>query len=451
MSYVANTPAQQAEMLRACGASSLADLFADIPADLAPRRFNLPEARSELEIQRYFERLGGRNYAHLTNFLGGGFYDHFIPAAVDALAGRSEFYTAYTPYQPEISQGTLQAIYEYQTDICRLTGMGIANASLYDGGTALYEACQMALHATGRTRVVVDGGVNPVYRKMLYSYTANLSIDFAEIPVTHGQTDREHIKDALDANTAAVILQNPNFFGVIDDHSDIVEHCHAKGVLVVQSVYPVALALIKPPGETGIDIATGEGQSLGIPLAFGGPYLGFMATTRKLARKMPGRIVGRTKDHDGREAFVLTLQAREQHIRREKATSNVCTNQALCALRAHIYLSLVGREGLKDVARLCRAKADYAKERLDAIPGVEVMRANPTFNEFTVRLPRDAADITGRLVEQGIAPGLPLGCFYPGMENYLLVAVTEKRTRRDIGVFAESLAAVLSETSIHEI
>ncbi len=448
MSYVANTPAQQAQMLQACGVATLADLFADIPSTLAPRSFALPPAKSELEVQRYFDRLGERNYAHLTNFLGGGFYDHFIPAAVDALAGRSEFYTAYTPYQPELSQGTLQAVYEYQTDICRLTGLAVANASLYDGGTALYEACQLALHASGRGRIVVDGGVNPIYRKMLYSYTANLAIAFTEIPVTHGQSDREHIYAALDADTAAVILQNPNFFGVIDDHADIVAHCHAKGILVIQSVYPIAMALIKPPGEIGADIATGEGQSLGIPLAFGGPYLGFMATTRKLARKMPGRIVGRTIDRDQRDAFVLTLQAREQHIRREKATSNICTNQALCALRAHLYLSLIGKEGLKEVARLCHAKAHYAKERLDAIPGVAVMRSSPTFNEFTVRLPCDAADVAGRLVEQGIAPGLPLGCYYPGMANCLLVAVTEKRTRRDIGVFAESLAAVLAEQSI---
>jgi glycine dehydrogenase subunit 1 len=450
MSYVANTPEQQAAMLRVCGKASLAGLFADIPAALAPRSFNLPAAKSELDVQRYFERLADRNYVHLTNFLGGGFYDHFIPAAVDALAGRSEFYTAYTPYQPELSQGTLQAVYEYQTDICRLTGLEVANASLYDGGTALYEACQLAINATGRKRVVVNGGVNPIYRKMLYSYTANLSIDFTEIPVTHGQCDRGHVQDTIDENTAAVILQNPNFFGVIDDHSDVVAQCHAKGVLVIQSVYPIAMALVKPPGEIGVDIATGEGQSLGIPLAFGGPYLGFMATTRKLARKMPGRIVGRTRDRDNRDAFVLTLQAREQHIRRAKATSNICTNQALCALRAHLYLSLIGKEGLKEVAHLCHAKAHYTKARLGAIPGVEVMQANPTFNEFTVRLPRDAAGVAGRLIERGIAPGLPLGCYYPGMANYLLVAVTEKRTRHDIGVFAEALADVLADQSIQE-
>jgi len=444
MSFVANTQLQREEMLKACGVSSVDELFADIPESLRPHSFRLPPGRSEHEVLEYFRQLAERNYAHLTVFLGGGFYDHFIPSAVDALASRGEFFTAYTPYQPELSQGTLQAIYEYQTHICRLTGMDAANASMYDGGTAIYEACQMALHATGRTRIVVDGGVNPVYRKMLYSYTANLDIDFTEVPVTHGASDREHIEQALGEDVAAVILQNPNFFGVIDNHEDIVARCHEQGSLVIQSVYPVAMALLKPPGDIGVDIAVGEGQSLGCPLAFGGPYLGFMATTRKLVRKMPGRIVGRTLDREGREAFVLTLQAREQHIRREKATSNICTNEALCALRAHMYLSLVGKEGLREVAQLCHAKAQYAKERFKAIPGVSVMEASPTFNEFTVRLPADAGVIAGRLVERGIAPGLPLGRYYPGMEHYLLVAVTEKRTKAEIGHFAEVLEDVLS-------
>ena len=443
MGFVANTPSQCAEMLEACGVSSINELFADIPENLSPASFDLPRAKSELELLDFFQNVASRNFSHLTNFLGGGFYDHFIPAAVDAIAGRSEFYTAYTPYQPELSQGTLQAIYEYQTQICRLTDMDVANASVYDGGTALYEACQMALNATRRGRIVMDGGLNPVYRKMLYSYTANLAIDFTEVPVARGQSDRKKIIDALDENTAAVILQNPNFFGVIDDHSDIVEHCHERGILVIQSVYSVALAILKTPGEIGVDIATGEGQPLGVPLSFGGPYLGFMATTDKLVRRMPGRLVGRTVDRDGKEAFVLTLQAREQHIRRQKAASNICTNQALCALRAHIYLSLLGKHGLKTVANLCLTKTAYAKERIKAIPNVEVMESSPTFNEFTVKLPIDAGDVAGMMVERGIAPGLPLGRFYPGMENYLLVAITEKRTKHEIGNFAETLEEVI--------
>lgn len=443
MSYIANTTGQREQMLAACGVASVDEFFACIPEAVRPKSFNLPAAKSEMEVVSFFEQIAARNYSHLTNFLGGGFYDHFIPAAVDALAGRSEFYTAYTPYQPELSQGTLQAIYEYQTQICRLVGMDVSNASIYDGGTALYEACQMALHATGKGRIVMDSGVNPVYRTMLHSYTANLSIDLAEMPVNYGQTDRKLMIETLNDNTAAVILQNPNFFGVIDDHSDIVAYCHQRGILVIQSVYPIAMALLKTPGEIGVDIATGEGQSLGIPLSFGGPYLGFMATTKALVRRMPGRLVGRTVDSKGREAFVLTLQAREQHIRREKATSNICSNEALCALRASIYLSLLGKEGLKDVAGLCYAKTRYAMRRFAAIPGVKVMDANPTFNEFTVELPINAGDLAGMMVERGIAPGLPLGRFYKGMGHFLLVGVTEKRTKHEIGTLAEAVEAVL--------
>jgi glycine dehydrogenase subunit 1 len=443
VSYVANTEQQRGQMLKRCGVDSIDELFRDIPPSLTPRNWNLPPGRSELEVQQYFEELAGRNYSHLTVFVGGGFYDHFIPAAVDAIAGRSEFYTAYTPYQPELSQGTLQAVYEYQTQMCRLTDMEVSNASLYDGGTALYEACQMAIAATGRRTIVIDGGVNPIYRKMIFSYAANLAIRLVEIPVSHGQSDRQRICAALSDDTAAVLLQNPNFFGVIDDHSDIVERCHARGALAVQSVYPVAMALLKTPGEMGFDIVTGEGQSLGMPLCFGGPYLGFMATRLPLVRKMPGRLVGRSVDSQGREGFVLTLQAREQHIRRGKATSNICSNEALCALRAHAYLSLLGRAGLAAVARLCHGKAHYAKQRLKAIPRVQVMESSPTFNEFTLRLPIDAAEAAGRMIERGFAAGFPLGRYYEGMENYLLVAVTERRTKHEIGQFAEALEDVV--------
>ncbi len=445
MSYIANTDEQRQEMLKVCGVDSIEALFADIPQNLRPRSFNLPKSKSEPELINYFEKLARKNYSHLINFVGGGFYDHFIPAAIDALVSRSEFYTAYTPYQPELSQGTLQSIYEYQTGICRLTGLEISNASLYDGGTALYEACQMAISATGRRKIIVDGGVNPIYRRILHTYTANLAIELVEIPVSHGQSNRESLFSAFDDRTAAVILQNPNFFGVIDDHSDIVEKAHSFGMLAVQSVYPIAIAILKSPGEQGFDIATGEGQSLGIPLSFGGPYLGFMATTKKLARKMPGRIVARTVDINGKEGFVLSLQAREQHIRREKATSNICSNEALCALRAHIYLSLLGKEGIKQVATLCADKAQYAKERIKEISGVKVMESSPTFNEFVVKLPIDAGECVGKLIDYGFAAGFPLGRYYPDMNNYLLVAVTEKRTKYEIGELAEALEAVLCQ------
>lgn len=445
MSYIANTDEQRREMLKVCGADSIENLFVDIPQNLRPNSFNLPQGKSEPELVNYFEKLSKKNYSHLINFVGGGFYDHFIPAAIDAMVSRSEFYTAYTPYQPELSQGTLQSIYEYQTGMCRLTGLEISNASLYDGGTALYEACQMAISTTGRRKIIVDGGVNPIYRRILHTYTANLSIEVVEIPVSDGQSNRESLFSAFDDKTAAVILQNPNFFGVIDDHSDIVEKAHSFGMLAVQSVYPIAIAILKSPGEQGFDIATGEGQSLGIPLSFGGPYLGFMATTKKLARKMPGRMVARTVDVNGKEGFVLSLQAREQHIRREKATSNICSNEALCALRAHIYLSLLGKEGIKQVASLCADKAQYAKERIKAIAGVKVMDSSPTFNEFVVKLPIDAGECVAKLIDYGFSAGFPLGRYYPDMNNYLLIAVTEKRTRYEIGKLAEALEAVLCQ------
>jgi len=443
VTYIPNTKQQQKEMLARCGKTSIDELFQDIPEKLRVDKMAVPSGRSEFEILQHFQKLADKNFSHLINFVGAGYYDHFIPAAVDALAGRSEFFTAYTPYQPELSQGTLQAIYEYQTDICRLTDMDVSNASLYEGGTALYEACQMAIAASRRRKVIVDGGVSPIYRKMIYSYAANLAIEFCEIPVAHGQSDRDHLFAEIDEQTAAVILQNPNFFGVIDDHSDIVDRCHSHGALAIQSVNPIAMSLLKTPGEMGFDIATGEGQALGIPLSFGGPYLGFMAARKKLSRKMPGRIVGRTVDAKGRDGFVLTLQAREQHIRREKATSNICTNQALCALKAHIYLSLMGKQGLGKVAELCHTKAEYSKSRLKQIPGVAVMESSPTFNEFTVQLPLDAGEVVGHMIERGFAAGFPLGQYYKEMNNYLLVAVTEKRTKYEIGQFAENLEDVL--------
>ena len=289
----------------------------------------------------------------------------------------------------------------------------------------------------------MDGGVSPIYRKMLYSYTKNLSIEFVETPPAHGQSDRDEIAKYLDDKTAAIILQNPNFFGAIDDHTDIAEKCHAAGALVIESVYPISLGVLKTPREMNVDIATGEGQSLGIPLSFGGPYLGFMAVKKELIRKMPGRIVGATEDLDGRRSYVLTLQTREQHIRREKATSNICSNEALCALRALVYMCLVGREGFKEIASLCMDKAEYAKQKLEGIKGVEVKRSAPTFNEFIIRLPKDPNVVIGKMIERGITPGFPLGRYYDDLKDYMLIAVTEKRTKREIDVFAAVLEEVL--------
>jgi glycine dehydrogenase subunit 1 len=441
--FIANTEKQTQEMLAAIGAKNIDELFSDIKPSLTPRSFGLPQGKSEFEVMQHLKDLAAKNATDLICFLGAGFYDHYIPSVVEHLSSRSEFYSAYTPYQPECSQGTLQAIYEYQSAICRLTGMEIANASLYDGGTALYEAMMMARRITGRNRVLVDNAASPIYRTILYSYTKNLNIEFIEIPVPHGQTDREAIRKHLNDNVACIILQNPNFFGAVDDHSDIASVAHRAGALVVESAYPISLGLLKTPGEMGADIVTGEGQSLGIPLSFGGPYLGFMATKREFARKMPGRIVGATTDARGRRGFVLTLQAREQHIRREKATSNICSNEALCALRAVLYLSSLGKKGLTEVARLNYEKAEFAKGILKKIKGVVVKQSSPTFNEFTVVLPVEPTEVIGRMIEKGFAAGFPLGRYYPDMKNYMTIAVTEKRTKEEIISYAKSMESVL--------
>ena len=442
MSYIPATAEQREEMLRACGVPSVRELFADIPDALAPPddEFFETEGISEIEALAWCEELAAENGSHLVSFLGGGFYDHFIPAAVDAIVGRSEFYTAYTPYQPELSQGTLQAIYEYQTHICRLTGMEISNASLYDGGTAIFEACKMAAPAGPRFKIVVDEGVNPIYRKMLRTHTANLDIGIIETPIlADGNLDRSKICGVIDEGVAAVVLQNPNFYGVIDDHSDIVDVCKKFGVTTVQSVHPIALSLLKTPAEQGFDIAVGEGQPLGIPLSFGGPYLGFMGARKELARRMPGRIAARTEDVNGRPGFVLSLQTREQHIRREKATSNICSNEALCALRAHAYLSLLGKEGLTEVASLCHSKAMYMRKHIGLmIPSIKLSAA-PVFNEFVIELPVSAEECVTRMASwHGFAAGIPIG------ENRLLVAVTEKRTKSEIDFYIRCLEDAVS-------
>lgn len=443
MPYITNTDEQRAEMLRQIGLEAK-DLFADIPSELLCGTLNLPEGLSEQQIRARLAELVGKNYIHLTCFLGGGFYDHFIPSAVYALAGRSEFYTAYTPYQPETSQGTLQAIYEYQSIICRLTEMETANASMYDGGTALYEAMMMALRITGRNKVILDDSVNPIYRVMIQSYTRNLNIELVETTNAEGLANRDAILAALDDNTAAVMVQNPNFFGCIDDVSDLAEAAHKHGALLIASCYPLALGILKTPGQMGADIVTGEGQSLGLPMSFGGPYLGFMATRKQYVRQLPGRIVGQTADKQGRRGFVLTLQTREQHIRRDKATSNICSNEALCALIALIYISLLGKDGLKKTAQLCADKASYAYQRLTAIPGVSPrFRDKWVFNEMVLDLPCDASTVIGKLIEKGFATGFPLSRYYKGMDNSILVAVTEKRTKQEIGMLAEELEAIL--------
>lgn len=439
MDFIPHTDRDRLEMLQAIGLDSVGQLFDVIPQALKATTWDLPEPWSEMEVSDHVRRLADMNAQGLPCFLGGGFYDHFIPAAVDALLRRAEFYTVYTPYQAEISQGTLQAIYEYQTAVCRLYGLDAANASLYDGGTALFEACLMAIRKTGRRRLLVCTSVNPIYRIILRSYTANLKIELVEKEMV----DLKELAGLIDTQTAGVILQNPDFFGRIHDFTAHSALAHESGALSILNAYPVALGLLKSPGEMGADIAVGEGQSLGLPLSFGGPYLGIMAVRQELVRAMPGRIVGRTQDSEGRKGFCLTLQTREQHIRREKATSNICTNQALCAIAALIYLCLIGKKGLRDLARLNMAKAAYARKRLTAIPGVELVDHGPWFNEFRLQLPSDAGVVVSRLIDKGFSPGFPLGRYYPDQVNNLLVAVTEKRTKEEIGNFAEALEAVL--------
>lgn len=441
--YCPHTPEEIREMLSAIGIAGVEELFAPIPEALRAKTFNIPPGMSEFETYARMQAIAGENSQGITNFIGGGFYDHIIPSVVDHLSGRAEFYTAYTPYQPECSQGTLQALFEYQTAICRLTGLDVSNASLYDGGTACAEAAMMALRVTGRNKIVVDGCVSPFSRQVLKTYLFNLDVDVVELAPLDGLLDRAQLAGILDDSVAAVLVQNPNFFGSIEDFTALADQVHGVGALLIGSVYPISLGILKSPGETGIDIAVGDGQSLGNPLSFGGPSFGFIAARKSYIRNMPGRIIGETVDRNGKRGFVLTLQAREQHIKRHKATSNICSNQGLCALRGLIFLSSVGKEGLAEMARLNRDKAEYAKARLTAIPGVTVLQPAVTFNEFTVSLPKNAAAVVEALLERGIAAGVPLGQYYEGSENCLVVTVTEKRTKKEIDLLAKELEVAL--------
>ncbi len=448
MPYIPTTEAERKELFRTIGVDDMDDLWRKARVDEDPPALEaVPPGRSEYEVFRLLKSLADRNVTDPVCFLGGGFYDHVIPAAISSIVDRGEFLTAYTPYQPEASQGTLQAIYEYQSAICRITGMEVANASLYDGGTALFEAILMALRKSPRARVVVAGSLSPIYRKMIDCYSSNISLSVDSTDPGAGLDEEARaIMTALDRRgdeTAALVIQYPSFFGTIRDWSDVVAEARDRGIVTICSTYPIALSLLKTPGDMGFDIVTAEGQCLGSPLQFGGPYLGVLAARREFMRSIPGRIAGRTVDLAGTPGYVLTLQAREQHIRREKATSNICTNEALLALRAVIYLTLLGKYGFRRVGELCAAKARYARECLLAIPGVSPADDGAFFNEFTVRLPVDAGQTVGRMIDKGFAAGFPLGRYFPERSNELLVAVTEKRTREEIKTFSVALEAVL--------
>ncbi|MFH1415172.1 MAG: aminomethyl-transferring glycine dehydrogenase subunit GcvPA [Elusimicrobiota bacterium] len=447
MKYTPHTAEDIKKMLDTIGAVSVEDLFSDIPAGLRTKSFDLPEGAGESQTMDYFRKLADTYSDGLISFTGGGFYDHYIPSAVNALSSLPEFYTAYTPYQPEASQGTLQSLYEYQSAICRLTGMEASNASVYDGGTAIAEAVLMALKITRRRKIIIDSCVNPIYRHILQTYTEYLDCQIIEIEDAGLSMDREKCKLLLDSDTAAVVFQNPNFFGTLDDYSDITAMAHDNGSLAIASVYPVSLGSLKTPREMNADIAAGEAQSLGNPLNFGGPYLGFMATREKYIRHLPGRIAGETTDSDGRRAFVLTLQAREQHIKRHRATSNICTNQNMCALRALIFLSCLGKTGFRELALLNHDKAHYASGLLSEIPGVYVCNPKGFFNEFTLELGTDSAKLYKSMLKKGFSAGLPLGNFYNNMHTKLLVCFTEKTDKDRIHSFVDTFMETLSGTS----
>jgi len=444
-------------MLETVGVSSIDEFFDQIPNHLQlDSPLDLPAGLSEPELETHLRELASANRGTSARvcLMGGGVYDHFIPAAVDEVASRGEFYTAYTPYQAEASQGSLQAFFEFQTLICQLTGMDVSNASLYEGGTAVSEAVFMAMRITGRYgRVVVLGSLHPEYQQILETFLGSLSCQLDVIATPDGAADVEIVRDSLDEETCCLVIQQPNVFGALEELEPLCQAAHESGALAIASFDPISLGLLKSPAACGADIAVAEGQSLGIPAQYGGPFLGILACRRKFVRQMPGRLVGQTVDRNGRRCFVLNLQAREQHIRREKATSNICTNQGLLALRATVFLSLLGRQGLIDVSELCCRKAHYAAERLCELPDLELMFPRPFFKEFTLRCHGDATVLIDRAAAAGFDLGPALGRFPRLRESLgdaadqaLLVAVTEQRTREEIDRLVESLA-VTSVTS----
>ena len=445
--YIANTPAEQREMLKTIGAASIEDLLVKIPPKARlSRPLSLPPALAEADLVRHMRALAATNADadRFTCFVGAGSYDHYVPSPINHLISRGEFFTAYTPYQPEASQGTLRTIYEYQTMIAELTGMDVANASIYDGASSLAEAALMAYAATERREVVLARGVNPLYRRVVETYCDGAGIRLRDVAEPEGVLDVDAARKLVTAKTAALVIQSPNFYGVLEDVAAAAELAHAVGALLVVVADPVNLGVLEGPGRLGADIVVGEGQGLGVPMSFGGPNLGVFAAKAALVRRMPGRLVGATVDRDGARGFVLTLQTREQHIRRAKATSNICTNVALCALMATIYLATLGKQGLQRVGELSTAKAHYAAEQLTKIPGVSLRFAQPFFKEFTLRLPKSPATVVARLAKRRILPGVPLRTYDRTLADSLLVAVTEQRTREEIDAYTAALAEVLT-------
>jgi glycine dehydrogenase subunit 1 len=444
MSYIPHTDAEIKEMLQAVGVKHVEDLFPDVPSEVRFPELTLPEALTQMETAAAFEELAEVNFpgGKEAMFLGAGAYNHYSPPIVNHTILRGEFLTAYTPYQPEVSQGTLQAVFEYQSMICSLTGMDVANASHYDAATSLAEAVILALNTrTKRKKIVLSAGVNPQYRDVVRTYTQGMDLTVVGDEESH--VDLDKLSTMLDEDTAMVAVQYPNFFGHIDDIAKFINAAHKLDVLVCVVTDPIALGLLKPPGWMGADIVVGEGQSLGIPMSFGGPYLGFFATRDENVRKMAGRLVGETTDVNGKPGYVLTLATREQHIRRSRATSNICTNQGLMALAATVYMSAMGKHGLRKVAQLCWHKAHYAADEIDKLEGYSVDRSSPFFLEFVVQCPLPVAEINDYLLEEyGIIGGYDLSLDYPDREHLMLIAVTEMNTRQQIDALVEALAEV---------
>ena len=446
MRYLPKSPAERQEMLAAIGAASIDDLFSTVPERYRLREaLKLPGPYSEMEVIQYFKERATENSVGYTSFLGAGVYNHLRSVVTDAIIQRGEFLTSYTPYQAEITQGTLQAIFEFQTLMCQLTGQEVANASMWDGSTATTEAVLMAERVTGRGRVLVARSLHPEYRDVLKTYAKNSGLGVEEIPFgANGTLDEQALQTALREDVAAVVVQSPNFFGVIESVGPLAESVHAAGALLVVAVTEgVSLGLVRPPAEA--DIVALEGQSFGLPPSYGGPFVGVITSRDKFVRQMPGRLAGQTTDSEGRRGFVLTLATREQHIRREKATSNICTNQALCALAATVHLTLLGKEGLREMAHQNLSKAQFALAELTKIPGVKRTFAAPFFNEFTIELPRSARIVNHQLLKEKIIGPLPLGPSYPELTKNALVCVTETTQRAEIEKLASSIRRALEQ------
>ncbi len=447
MQYLPLTSQDEKEILAKLGVSSFQELLDQIiPKDLQYQgKCGLPSAVSEHEMRKILSRLAGSNLNSndYISFLGAGVYDHYIPAIIDSLISRSEFYTAYTPYQAEVSQGTLQTIFEYQSVICELTGMEVSNASMYDAGSALAEACHMASTINKKNKIVLTELIHPFYQKIVHTYTQECGMNIVSCPSKNGIVDLDALKSLVDEAACCVCVQQPNFYGYLERMSDIEQLVHKNDALFVSIVDPISLGVIAPPGEYNADIVVGEGQALGIPQGFGGPLLGIFASKQEFVRYLPGRLVGETTDVDGKRGFVLTLQTREQHIRREKATSNICTNEALLALSSLIYLCSLGKQGIIDVGNLCVSKSHYLHNRIKELRGVRPAFEQEFFKEFTVETKRPAQEVVDSLLEHKIFGGVPLSLFNKELSNHLLISVTEKRSKEEIDTFVENLEQVL--------